>query len=428
MSSLTQVLSAIDHNVVYRALLVFYGAYPIFMALLWILQSLVFRCRQETTAATDLGQFPLVSVIIPAYCEEETIGRTLNALLVLDYPSYEVIVVNDGSPDRTADIVARYVGRSPVRLLDKQVNEGKAMALNDALPLCRGEILMIMDADIVATPGILRALVPHFLTPRVAAVTGNPRVENREKLLQRLQAIEFSAIISMQRRAQRVWGRVMTVSGAVFALRRSACVEVGLFSPGMATEDIDLTWRLQTKFWDVRYEPKAVVWMQVPPTLREHWKQRRRWALGLAQVLKRHGSVPLRWKLRRLWPVWYESWLSIAWAYTFLLITAYWVLSKLFGYSPYGASPIPNFWGMTIASACLLQLLVGALVDRQYDRRIMRCFGEAIYYPLIYWTLMATITSIYTLEALVRPQPQVQRWKIQRTRAAPAASMAAKAG
>ena len=97
----------------------------------------------------------------------------------------------------------------------------------------------------------------------------------------------------MQRRAQRIWGRVMTVSGAVVAFRRSAILDVGLFTPSMATEDIDMTWRLQMRFWDVRYEPRAVVWMEVPPNLREFWKQRRRWVRGLAQVLRRSRPVPL---------------------------------------------------------------------------------------------------------------------------------------
>jgi biofilm PGA synthesis N-glycosyltransferase PgaC len=226
-----------------------------------------------------------VSVVIPAHAEAETIGRTLDALLGLDYPAYEVIVVNDGSPDGTAEVVRRYLHTGIVRLLDKTVNEGKAMGLNDAIPLCRGEIVVVLDADIVVTPGVLRALVPHFESPRVGAVTGNPRVANRGSLLRNLQTLEFASIVSVQRRAQRVWGRVLTVSGAIAAFRKTALVDAGLFSPDMATEDIDMTWKLQCRFWDVRYEASAVVWMEVPPTLGELWKQRRRWARGLAQVL-----------------------------------------------------------------------------------------------------------------------------------------------
>jgi len=171
--------------------------------------------------------------------EADTIGRTLEALLAVDYPSYEVIVVNDGSPENTAAVVRRYVHTGVVRLLDKTVNEGKAMGLNDALPLSRGEIVVVLDADIVVTPGVLRALVPHFETSRVGAVTGNPRVANRGSLLRNLQTLEFASIVSVHRRAQRIWGRVLTVSGAIAAFRKTVLVDVGLFSPDMATEDIE---------------------------------------------------------------------------------------------------------------------------------------------------------------------------------------------
>ena len=419
MPAIHSVLHFIDHTTLYRILLYFYGIYPVFMACVWIVLSLFFFLRRERKQKPELEDpAPFVSVIIAAFNEELAIGRTLEALLDMNYPAYEVIVIDDGSSDRTSEIVGEYTKLGPIRLLRKEVNEGKAMALNDALPICRGEIFLLIDADITVTPDILRYMVPHFSSGRVAAVTGNPRVANRGSLLKVLQAIEFSSIISMQRRAQRIWGRVMTVSGAVFALRRSAILDVGPFLPSMATEDIDLTWRLQMRFWDVRYEPNAVVWMQVPPNLRELWKQRRRWARGLAQVLKRYRRVPTRWVWRRLWPVFYESIISILWAYTFLGITTYWAICLLVGYDPYGASPIPNFWGMLIASACLVQLAVGAFQDRKYDPKIGVCLVEAIYYPLIYWTLMSAITGIYTIESLFRKAPTLQRWKIQRSTAA----------
>lgn len=417
-ADLAWVLRAIDQSAFYRAALVYYGMYPVVMAIVWIVLSVSFFRRQERAAPGAQDYTPFVSVIIPAYAEEDTLPRTLEALLTLDYPAYEVVVVADGSPDGTAGIVRAFTGSGKVRLLNKRVNEGKAMALNDALPLCRGEILLVLDADIVVTPPLLRHMVPHFLTPRVAAVTGNPRVLNRDTMLQNLQAVEFSSIVSLQKRAQRIWGRVMTVSGAIFALRRTAALDVGGFSPDMATEDIDLTWKLQMRFWDVRYEPRAVVWMQVPPTLGELWKQRRRWARGLAQVLRRHARVLTRWEWRRMWPVFLESWFSILWAYTFVFMTLYWIVCNLAEYPAYGASPIPNFWGMIVATACLVQLFAGSLIDRRYDPEILRSFAlEAVLYPLVYWSLTATITAIYTLDGLLRAHRKPQTWKIARTAA-----------
>jgi len=364
--------------------------------------------------AEDRAAWPKVSVVVCAYNAADTIDDCLRSLAALTYPDVEVIVVNDGSPDDTADVVRRYLHTGVVRLLDKTVNEGKAMGLNDAIPLCRGEIVVVLDADIVVTRGVLRALVPHFQSPRVGAVTGNPRVANRGSLLRNLQTLEFASIVSVQRRAQRVWGRVLTVSGAIAAFRKTALVDAGLFSPDMATEDIDMTWKLQTRFWDVRYEATAVVWMEVPPTLRELWKQRRRWARGLAQVLAKHRRVPVTWRLRRLWPVFWEGVLSITWAYTFLGLTSYWVAAHALGFSPYGSSPIPNLWGMLTATACLTQLATGVLLDRRYDRGLAKYFPFAVLYPLVYWMLMSVISAIYTIDGLVRKRPRVQVWHIER--------------
>ena len=417
--TLHSLLAAIDESPIYQAAVVFYGAYPITMAILWVVMAVLYFRRREGKheIESDLSFTPFVSIIIPAFEEEHTIGRTIDALLQLDYPEYEIIVVNDGSQDGTAEAIRQYLPTNVVRLVDKAINEGKAMALNDALPVCRGEILLFLDSDIIAMPDILRVMVPHFAAPRTGIVTGNPRVGNRGSLLRDLQTLEFTSIISVQRRAQRIWGRILTASGAVMAVRRTALLSVGGFSPEMATEDIDMTWKLQRKFWDVRYEPRALVWMQVPPSLPELWKQRRRWARGLAQVLKRHCGTVTKWRERRMWFVFYEACASIVWAYTFLFVTLYWIVAHLSGYSPHGSSPIPNLWGMLIGSACLIQLFTGGLMDRRYDENLMRYFPVAILYPLIYWMLMATITSIYTIDAFVRRPPQVQTWKIRRVRA-----------
>ena len=243
-------------------------------------------------------------------------------------------------------------------------------------------------------PDILKFMVPHFHSPRCAAVTGNPRVVNRDSFLAKLQAIEFASIISLMRRAQRVWGRIMTMSGVVGIFRRSALLDVGLYSPEMATEDIDLTWRLQLRHWDVRYESRAVMWMRVPQSLRGLWRQRRRWALGLSQVLARHGRTLLHWKHRRFWPVLVEASLSVIWAYIYVILTIIWSVSYAVGYPPVGASPIPNFWGMLIATVCLLQLMTGVMLDRGYDSKLPRYFVVAVFYPLVYWILMAVITVI----------------------------------
>src|SRR3954452_11123410 len=326
---MSSVLSWAAHTPVYHLALAFVGAYPIVTAVSWIVMSLIFFRRNERhPAPAPEENLPFVSIVVPAYCEATVIEGTLEALLALDYPDYEIVVVDDASPDRTAELVrAHVVDGGRVRLIAKRVNEGKAMALNDAIPVTRGEIVVVVDADIRPRPDVLRHMIPHFRHGRVAAVAGNPQVTNTRSLLAKVQATEFASIVSVLRRAQRVWGRILTVSGAICAFRKSAMVDVGLFDPDKVTEDIALTWKLQRRFYDVRYEPRAVVAMQVPETFPALWKQRRRWAKGLAQVLRSNADLFGDWRTRRLWPVFIEAICSVLWAYLAVGMIGFWALS-----------------------------------------------------------------------------------------------------
>ena len=277
---LYSLLVRFESTQLYLALLIYFAWYPLTTSAMWIFTSILFY-RQKETGETDFydvpaeGAYrPMVSFVIPAFNEERNIAATLEGVLKVDYPDFEVMVIDDCSRDDTLAEIEPFLVDRRVRLIRKKVNEGKAMALNDAIPLTRGELLLVMDADAIPVPDILKFFVPHFRFPRCAAVTGNPRVVNRDSFLSKLQAIEFASIISLMRRAQRVWGRIMTMSGVVGIFRRTALFDVGLYSPEMATEDIDLTWRLQMRHWDVRYESRAVMWMRVPQSLQGLWRQR----------------------------------------------------------------------------------------------------------------------------------------------------------
>lgn len=417
--TIASFLHGVEAHPLYWAALGFFAFYPVVSAITWVSTSLLFYMKRERKADTGpepLDEYPAVSVLIPAYCEERLIGETLEWATRIDYPDYEVVVVDDASTDGTLGAVRPFVERGQVRLIAKDTNEGKAMAMNDALPCLRGEIVLIMDADARPDPQLLKWIVPHFQHARVAGVTGNPRVANRESLLSQLQVIEFTSIVSVLRRAQRVWGRILTMSGVVGAFRKSALIDVGLYSPEMATEDIDMTWKLQRAHYDVRYEPRAIVWMKVPRDLRGLIKQRSRWALGLAQVMRRHFTAAMRWKSRRMWPMCIEACLSITWAYCFVVLTSFWILSYAVGIPPVGASPIPNWWGMMIGTLCLIQLGTGVYLDSHYDRTVSRHFPVAVAYPIVYWMLMSLITVVATPRGLRRraEQGRVAQWKTAR--------------
>ncbi len=415
------VLSVIAQSHAFGVALVFVAFYPLVTAAMWVASAGMFvrnRERGADDAFYDIpdDQLPMVSILVPAYREEAGLERALQSLIALDYPKYEVIVIDDGSPDGTAAIARRFARHDPrFGLLRKERNEGKAMAMNDALPLVRGEVVLIVDADARLHADALRFIAAHFVRlPRVGAVTGNPRVANRENLCTELQTLEFTSIVSLIRRAQVVWGRVMTVSGVISAFRLSALRDVGLFDPSMATEDIELTWRLQRRFYDVRYEPRALVDMTVPSDWKALWRQRRRWTSGLAQVLRRHSGVLVSWKNRRHWPVYVEAALSVLWAHVFVATVAVWLLCLAFGALLPAVSLRPNSWAVYLALASIVQLTVGVRVDAKYDPTVRRSLALAPIYPLVYWMMMAIVTVRSSIPALLRTPQQVALWSTVR--------------
>jgi biofilm PGA synthesis N-glycosyltransferase PgaC len=415
---MTDLIRVVSEQPYYLILIAFLGLYPVVTGGYWIASAIYFawhRERDEHGGFYDLDEWPMVSVVVPAHNEEHTIGETVRCLQELDYPSYEIIVVDDGSTDGTAELLEPLAAKHAIRLLTKEINEGKAMALNDALPLLEGEIVLIVDADGRPQPDALRWMVPHFVkVPRVAAVTGNPRVVNTSTLLAKLQAIEFSATVSVLRRAQATWGRLMTFSGICTALRKSAIEQVGRFQPNMATEDIALSWQLQTIYADVRYEPRALFAMQVPETLSDWWAQRTRWSRGLAQVLRYNAGVMRKWKTRRMWPVWIEGVTSTFWSHLFFIAAAFWALAISAGVFDFAGNPMPNFWGLLIASVLMVQIAVGLILDGRYDSSVRRFYLWAPFYPLIYWMLTAAAAVHSSLPGLLSSPDEPVTWQQKR--------------
>ena len=241
--------------------------------------------------ALDNGYQPLVSVIIPAYNEERVIESSIHRILASDYPHMEVIVADDGSKDRTSAIVAAAFGGNPRVRLMTMVNGGKASALNRALAVAQGEIVVALDADTQFEPQTIARLVRWFENARVGAVAGNAKVGNRVNLVTRWQAVEYVTAQNIERRALTRFGAIMVVPGAVGAWRRSALSEVGGYPEDTLAEDQDLTIAIQRAGWKVCYDEDAVAWTEAPETLGALSKQRFRWAFGTLQCLWKHRAV-----------------------------------------------------------------------------------------------------------------------------------------
>jgi poly-beta-1,6-N-acetyl-D-glucosamine synthase len=393
--------------------------YPLFMAYLWLVGALYFYLRWEyrkglPSQPPTLPEYPLVSIIVPCFNEAIQVSDTIENLEDSAYPNFEIIAVNDGSKDNTGAILDEMSSRWPhLRVVHLNANQGKAFALRAAALVAQGEYLVCIDGDARLDRHAVHWIMNHFLTgPRVGGVTGNPRIRTRSTLLGRIQVGEFSAILGLIKRAQRIYGRVFTVSGVVSAFRRSALHQVGYWSDDIMTEDIDISWRLQLNHWDIRFEPRALCWILMPETLRGLWRQRLRWAVGGDQALLRYLPQILKWKSRRMWGVCLEYFVSILWGYTMLAVVLLWLLG-LFLKLPSEvvvASLIPAWPGLVLAMTCLLQFAVSLLLDRHYDERLFRNYFSMVWYPLAFWTIN-WLTSVVALpKAMLRPRGKRARW------------------
>ena len=234
---------------------------------------------------------PLVSVIIPAYNEERVIESSIHRILASDYHPMEVIVADDGSKDRTSEFVAAAFGTDPRVRLMTMVNGGKANALNRALAVAQGEIIVALDADTQFETTTITRLVRWFRKEDIGAVAGNAKVGNRVNLVTRWQGIEYVTAQNIERRALTQFDAIMVVPGAVGAWRRSALDDVGGYPEDTLAEDQDLTIAIQRHGWKIAYDEDAVAWTEAPETLRALGKQRFRWAFGTLQCLWKHRSV-----------------------------------------------------------------------------------------------------------------------------------------
>jgi cellulose synthase/poly-beta-1,6-N-acetylglucosamine synthase-like glycosyltransferase/peptidoglycan/xylan/chitin deacetylase (PgdA/CDA1 family) len=252
-----------------------------------------FRNRRLPQEAVEHFK-PSVAVIIPAFNEEKVIVQTVRAALDSDYPDLRVIVVDDGSKDRTHQITEQAfqpeIASGRLVLLTKE-NAGKAEALNYGLKFCTEEIFVGIDADTLIAPSAISRLVPHFLDRRVAAVAGNAKVGNRVNVWTRWQALEYITSQNFERRALNTLAAVTVVPGALGAWRTSLVRDAGGYHIDTVAEDADLTMALLKSGYRIEYEDRALAYTEAPISARGLMRQRFRWSFGILQSLWKHREV-----------------------------------------------------------------------------------------------------------------------------------------
>ncbi len=279
---------------------------------------------------------PTISILAPAFNEEATIEGSLRALLALQYPRLEVIVISDGSKDRTVEVLIERFDLVPVKtiyeqriktkpvrnlyrsstypalvVVDKE-NGGKADALNVGLSFASGELVCAMDADtLIEADGLQRMVRPFLYSTDVVATGGTIRVVNGSEVkfgrvaqtrvptnvLAGIQVVEYLRAFLFGRLGWNRLGGNIIISGAFGLFRRESVLNAGGYLHDTVGEDMELVLRLKRLSYEqagagrIAFVPDSVAWTEVPESARVLGRQRDRWHRGLADVLWRHRGM-----------------------------------------------------------------------------------------------------------------------------------------
>jgi len=221
-----------------------------------------------------------VSIVVPTYNAEATIGPLLDSLLKLDYPDYEVIIVNDGSTDRTKEVVERY----PVRLID-QPNRGASAARDVGMRAASAEIVAYTDSDVTVTQDWLRNLVRPLHEPDVAAATGRTIVLRSKTCTSWMWSLDIEARHARRR------SDTQLANGSNSAFRKAVLAEVGGFDPRWYhAEDTEVSYRLWQRGYRIRYVSDAVVYHAPEEEWRSFLRRRYRDAKAFTRILARYAG------------------------------------------------------------------------------------------------------------------------------------------
>lgn len=395
--------------------------------------AIAYRPRSSEAAPTALAdaELPLVSIMIPAHNEETVIANTVTSMLRLDYPRFEVIVIDDHSSDRTSEIVRGFQG---VKLVQRRnlPNRGKSEALNAGLEFCEGDVLCIFDADSEVAPDFLRKAVPHLVdNPEICGVQAQVRMYNRkENQLTASQDDEFAVFNEILQLGRTVLGGASALGGNGQLTKRSALMAVGGWNPGSLTEDLDLTMRLLLAGRGrIHHATEAIVWQEGVTTVGGLIRQRQRWAEGM---LRTYGDFAAKVvSSKDLAPhVRLDAYYTL-FSVFFPFLTLLGIIHQfLFAIPGLFLTTLPVLVGNTVSfliigGACSWSAMISWKRDRKIDVRP----GLRYTLYILHWTpaLMVALRNVFTDKAVVWEKTE-HRGHAPVAAPAPATSVLATAG
>ncbi|KRL93196.1 glycosyltransferase family 2 protein [Levilactobacillus hammesii] len=386
--------------------------YPVVGSFFWFAGALSYRFlktnkRDDAVQDIPVAKQPMITIMIPAHNEEVMIAETITYLFEeMNYANYEVLVMNDGSTDRTGEIITELQKKYPrLRTVEILKNKGKAHAFNIGMYFAKGEYILSNDADTIPEPDALMKYMNFFMRDRdmnTSAVTANMDVQNRTTLLGKSQTVEFTSIVGVIKRSQTAVNDSMyAYSGANTLYKKDFLIDVGGFRQNRATEDISIAWDHQMLGAVPRFAPNIIFHMNVPETIRDLYHQRKRWAQGGTEVWLTNIKKFLRHPVehRYQWSMFVDSTLSIIWSFFFTITSVAFIGLMLYflftgNYERVMHGIVISFIFVTFEMfAGFMQLLAALLLDHHGAK--MKYLFFAPLYMLFYW-MVNPITVVMT--------------------------------
>ncbi|MGI9036058.1 MAG: polysaccharide deacetylase family protein [Pyrinomonadaceae bacterium] len=364
------------------------------------------RSRKRETEHFGEGFEPFVSVVVPAFNEERVICKTIESLLRSDYSDFEILVVDDGSPDKTFEVVNEKYGANEKVSIFRKENGGKASALNFGWQKAKGDIIVALDADTLFTPETVSALVHRFADKAVGAVAGNAKVGNRINIVTKWQALEYVTSQNLDRRAFSSLNCITVLPGSVGAWRREVLEKCGGFSSDTLAEDQDLTIQVRKMGYKIGYEENAIGLTEAPDTLRGLAKQRFRWAYGTLQCMWKYKStlfnpkygtlgfvaMPNVWIYQVIFPL-ISPLMDLMFIWTFISAAiGYYEHQNQPDYTPSNLGAVLFYYSLFLI-VDLAGALIGFLMERGEDKKLLgwlliQRFG---YRQVMYWVMVKSV-------------------------------------
>jgi poly-beta-1,6-N-acetyl-D-glucosamine synthase len=359
-----------------------------------------------------------LTIMIPAKDESETLKETVISVINASksYPIKEIIIINDGSTDNTLKI-ARGLEQEygQIRVLHNPVSLGKAGSLNRAIKIATTELVAVVDSQSHLERDSIKNLIGFFNEENVAVATGKILVRRKENFLEKLQALEY-AVIAFTRKMLGFVDAIYVTPGPLSIYRKKVLLEVGGFDTKNLTEDIEMTWRIVSRGYDVRMSLESNVETVTPRSLKKWWRQRNRWNMGGLQCLikYRHMIFNKNHKMLGMFIVPYFAltlFLGLVGMGIFIYLTMRNMLSSLL-YTKYtiaaGSSLITLndlYFTATILNMLGIALFVASTIFTIIGLRTIRPSGVKIYSPPLmgaYLLIYLTIYPVILINSIIR--------------------------